>query len=108
MLSSYFDLRACRQAEERQEERRREERRQDEERRREERRQDEERRRQDAEATERRHHELMALMVAALSSDRNQGNGQSELIRNLQQTIEELRAENDGLRRQNGNGDSDC
>ena len=108
MLSSYFDLRARRQAEERQEERRREERRQDEERRREERRQDEERRRQDAEATERRHHELMALMVAALSSDRNQGNGQSELIRNLQQTIEELRAENDGLRRQNGNGDSDC
>ncbi len=108
MLSGYFDLRARRQAEERQEERRREERRQDEERRREERRQDEERRRQDAEATERRHHELMALMVAALSSDRNQGNGQSELIRNLQQTIEELRAENDGLRRQNGNGDSDC
>ena len=97
MLSSYFDLRARRQAEERQEERRREERRQD-----------EERHRQDAEAAERRHHELMVLMVAVLSNDRNQGNGQSELIRNLQQTIEELRAENDRLRRQNGNGDSDC
>ena len=95
MLSSYFDLRARRQAENRQQE----ERRQDEERRREE-------RRQDAEAAERRHHELMALMAAVLSNDRNQGNGQSELIRNLQQTIEELRAENDRLRRQNGNGDS--
>ena len=88
MLSSYFDLRARRQSEERQEERRREE------------------RRQDAEAAERRHHELMALMAAVLSNDRNQGNGQSELIRNLQQTIEELRAENDRLRQQNGNGDS--
>ena len=106
MLSSYFDLRARRQAEDRQ----REERRQAENRQKEERRQDEERRReerrQDAEAAERRHHELMALMVAALGNGRNQGSGQSELIRNLQQTIEDLQAENERLRQQNGNGDS--
>ena len=99
MISSYFDLRARRQQEERQEERRQEERRQDEERRR----QDEERRRQDE---ERRHQELMALLAAALSNGKDQGNGQGELIRTLQQTVEELRAENDRLRQQNGNGPS--
>ena len=88
MLSSYFDLRARRHAEERQREERREE------------------RRQEAEAAERRHHELMTLMAAVLSNGRNQGNSQSELIRDLQQTIEDLRAENDRLRRQNGNGSS--
>ena len=103
MLSSYFDLRARRQ----QEERRREERRQDEERRRqdeERRRQDEERRRQDE---ERRHRELMALLVAALSNGREQGNGQSqnELIQSLRQTIETLEAENARLRWQNGDSE---
>ena len=100
MLSSYFDLRARRQQEERQEERRREERRQDEERWREE-------RRQDTEAAERRHRELMAALIALLSNGNNQGNGQSELIRNLHQTIEDLRTENDRLRKQNGNGGSE-
>ena len=93
MLSSYFDLRGRRQQEERQEERRQEERRQD-----------EERRRRDAEAAERRHHELIAALIAAISNSNNQGNGQVELIRTLQQTIEDLRAENDRLRRQNGGG----
>ena len=88
MLSSYFDLRARRQQEERQEERRREE------------------RRQDAEMAERRHQELMALLIAALSNGNNQGNGQTELIRALQQTIEDLRAENDRLRQQNSDGNS--
>ena len=99
MLSSYFDLRARRLAEERQEERRREERRQDEERRREE-------RREDAEAAERRHQEIMAALIAVLSSGRNHGNGQDDLIRTLQQTIEDLRAENDRLRQQNGDDNS--
>ena len=94
MLSSYFDLRARRLNEERQEERRR----QDEE----QRRRDEERRRQDE---ERRHRELVTLMVAALSNGGSQGNGQGEIIRTLQQTIEELRAENERLRQQNGNGE---
>ena len=90
MLSSYFDLRARRLHEERQEERRREE------------------RRQDTEASERRHREMMALLAAVLSNGRGQGNdGQGELIRTLQQTIEELRAENERLRKQNGNGSSD-
>lgn len=103
MLSSYFDLRARRLQEERQEERRREERRLDEERRREERHLDEERRRQEAEAAERRHQELMATLIALLSNGRSQGNGQDEFIRTLQQTIEELRAENERLRQQDGN-----
>ena len=49
---------------------------------------------------------MMALMAAVLSNGRNQDNGQSELIRDLQQTIEDLRAENDRLRQQNGNGSS--
>ena len=64
----------------------------------------EERRRQDAEMANRRHQELMTLLVAALNNAGNQGNGQSELIRTLQQTIEDLRAENVQLRQQNGNG----
>ena len=93
MLSSYFDLRARRLQEERQEERWREERRRE-----------EERRRQDAEAAERRHQELMATLIALLSNGRSQGNGQDEFIRTLQQTIEDLRAENERLRQQNGNG----
>ncbi len=108
MLSSYFDLRARRQHEERQEERRRQEeerRRQDEERRRDE-------RRQDAEAAERRHREMMVALIAALTRVNGQGNGerqdngQSELIRTLQRTIEGLQAENDRLRKENGNGGS--
>ena len=107
MISSYFDLRARRLQEERQEERRREERRQDEEHRRqnEERlRQSEERLRQD---NERRHQELMAMLAAVLSNGRGQGDDQGELIRTLQQTIEELRVENERLRLQNGNGSAE-
>ena len=50
----------------------------------------------------------MALLAAALANGREQGNGQSELVRNLRQTIEELRAENDRLRKQNGHGDADA
>jgi hypothetical protein len=50
---------------------------------------------------------LITLMVAALSNSGSQGNGQAELIRTLQQTIEELRAENERLRQQSGNGSSD-
>ena len=46
----------------------------------------------------------MTLLIAALSNARNHGNGQEELIRTLQQTIEELQAENDRLRQQNGDG----
>ena len=84
------------------EDRREERRREDEERRREER---EERRRQDAEISERRHQEMMAALIAAINNGRNHGNGQSELIRNLQQTVENLEAENSRLRQQNGNGD---
>ncbi len=108
MLSSYFDIRARRQ----QEERRQEERRQDEERRQqdeERRRQDEERRRQDEERRredeQRRHRELMALLVAAFSNGREQGNGhsQNELIQSLRQTIETLEAENARLRQEDGN-----
>ena len=93
--------------EERQEERRREERRLEEEReerRREERRLEEERRRQDAEEAERRHREMMALLIAALNNRGNQDNGESELIRSLQQTIETLESENARLRRENGDG----
>lgn len=120
MLSSYFDLRARRlerqenessierrhqemlaaqaRREEQEEERRRQDR-QEEERRR----QDEERRRQDE---ERRHRELVALIAVALGNGRGQDNGQSDLVRTLQQTIEDLRAENESLRKRNGNGDS--
>ncbi len=88
--------------EERQEELRREER--QEELRREER--QEELRRQDAEASERRHQELMTTLIAALSNGRNQDNGQSELIRSLQQTIETLETENARLRQENGDGNT--
>ena len=121
LISSYFDLRARRldrleneanaerrhqenlaaeaRREERQEERRREEQRAEEERRRQEeerRRQEEERRRQEE---ERRHMEMMTLLAAVLNNGGSNGNGQNELIRTLQQTIEDLRAENDRLRR---------
>ena len=137
LLSSYFDLRARRidrleneanaerrhqenlAAEERREERRREEQRlaeeRREERRREERAQEEERRRLEAELwerrfddSERRHQEMMAVLITAVSNGNHQGNGQSreELIRNLRQTVETLEAENARLRQQNGNGDS--
>jgi uncharacterized membrane protein YhiD involved in acid resistance len=92
MLSSYFDLRV---------------RRQEEERRREERRQEEEHRRQEMASMDRRHQELMVTLIAVLSNGNNHANGQNELIRTLRQTIEELRAENDRLRRQNGDGDTD-
>ena len=124
LLSSYFDLKTRRlerqeneasaerrhqeimaaearreeRQEERQEERRREEQRLEEERRREEL----DGRRRDAEMSERRHQELMTLLVAALSNGGSQGNGQTELIHTLQQTIEELRAENAQIRQQNG------
>lgn len=115
LLSSYFDLRARRteraeneaNAERRHQERLLEERRREErqeELRREERRLEEERRRQDMESAERRHQELMTALITVLSNGRNQGNGQSELIRTLQQTIEDLQAENDKLRQQNGDG----
>ncbi len=117
LLSSYFDLRARRieraeneaNTERRHQERLLEERRREErqeELRREERRLEEERRRQDAEASERRHHELMTTLIASLSNGRNQDNGQSELIRSLQQTIETLETENARLRRENGDGDA--
>lgn len=118
MLSSYFDLKARRlerQENEANAERRhqenlaaeaRREERQDE-RRREEQRTEDERRRRDAELAERRHQELMAMLIAAIGNGRGQGDGQGELIRSLQQTIEELRAENEQLRQRNGNGSSD-
>ncbi len=114
-LSSYFDHRERRteraeneaNTERRHQERLLEERRHEErqeELRREERRLEEERRRQDAELSERRHQEMMTLLIAALNNSSNQGNGQSELVRALQQTIEDLRAETDKLRQQNGSG----
>jgi hypothetical protein len=49
---------------------------------------------------------MMTLLVATINNGNNQGNGQVELIRTLQQTIEDLRAENAQLRQQNGNGSS--
>ena len=85
------------EGEERREERRREERAEREERR-------EERRRQDAETSERRHQEMMTALIAAISNGRNHENGQSETIRRLQETVENLEAENARLRQQNGNG----
>ena len=106
MLSSYFDLRARRLdrlENEANAERRHQENLAAEARRAE---REEERRRQDAEAAERRHQELIAALIAAISNSNNQGNGQAELIRALQRTIEELQAENDRLRQQNGGGDS--
>lgn len=104
MLSSYFDHRARRL--ERQDNEANTERRHQEmlaaQTRREER--EEERRRQE---DERRHQELMTLLAAVLGNGRGQGDGQGELIRTLQQTIEELRAENERLRQRNGNGSPD-
>ena len=85
------------EGEERREERRREERAEREERR-------EERRRQEAEISERRHQEMMTALIAAIRNGRNHENGQSETIRRLQETVENLEAENARLRQQNGNG----
>ena len=104
LLSSYFDLKARRieRAENEANTERRHRETLEANARREE--QQEERRRQDAEMANRRHQELMTLLVAALNNAGNQGNGQSELIRTLQQTIDDLRAENVQLRQQNGNG----
>ncbi len=110
MLSSYFDLKARRL--ERQENEANTERRHQEllaaqawrDEREEDRRRQDERRRQD---DERRHQELMAMLAAVLSNGRSPDNGRSELIQTLQQTIEELRAENERLRQQNGNGSTD-
>ena len=106
LLSSYFDLRSRRldrlenetNAERRHQEMleaRREERR-------EERRVEEERRRQESELAERRHQELMALILAAVTGNRDRNDAQTELIRTLHQTVAELQAENARLRRQNG------
>ena len=98
MLSSYFDLRARRQAEERQ---------------REDYHQAEAHRREDValwgrhfQDSERRHQEMMALLIASLSNGGIQSKSQGELIRTLQQTIDDLRDENSRLRGQNGNGDA--
>lgn len=115
VLSGYFDRRESRlnrqeaeaNAERRHQERldieaRREESRREEAERREERR--EERRRQDAETSERRHQEMMTALIAAISNGRSHENGQSETIRRLQETVENLEAENARLRQQNGNG----
>ena len=90
---------------EREEERRREERRLEEERRR----REEELRRQEMNSMERRQQELMVALIAALTrgNGQNHESGQAELIRAMQQTIKELRAENERLRQQNGNGSSD-
>ena len=99
LLSSYFDVKARRL--ERQESEANTERRHQEllaaQARRDKR--EDERHRQDE---ERRHQELMAMLAAALGNGRGQGNGQGELIRTLQQTIDDLRAENERLRQQNG------
>ena len=75
-----------------------------EERRLEERRQETELRRQETEAAERRHQELLAALIAAISNGRNQGGEQSRLVETLLQRVEALEAENARLRQQNGNG----
>ena len=111
MLSSYFEARNRRadrlenesNAERRHREvmdaeARREERRQ------EERRQETELRRQETDAAERRHQELLAALIAAISNGRNQGGEQSRLVETLLQRVEALEAENARLRQQNGNG----
>jgi hypothetical protein len=82
MLSSYFDLRSRREADARAEA-------------------SAERRHQDA---ERRHQEMMAMLAGVLANGRSNGPDQSELIRTLQQVIEDLRAENARLRNQRSNG----
>ena len=93
-----LDIEARREESRREEvERRREERAEREERR-------EERRRQDAETSERRHQEMMTALIAAIRNGRGHENGQSETIRRLQETVENLEAENARLRQQNGNG----
>ena len=49
----------------------------------------------------------MALIIATLNNGGSrESDGQTELIRTLQQAIEDLRAENERLRQQNGGGDS--
>ena len=124
LLSSYFDLRARRldrleneanaerrhqenlAAEERREERREEERREERRRAEEQRRRDEELRRQEMRSMEQRHQELMVAVVAAVSRENGHSNGRSELIQTLQQTIEDLRGENEQLRRERDNGDA--
>ena len=123
MLSSYFDLKARRlerQENEANTERRhqenlaaeaRREEREEERRHREDefRRREEELRRQEMNNMERRQQELMVALIAALTrgNGQNHENGQAELIRAMQQTIEELRAENERLRQQNGDDPSD-
>ena len=100
---------------------RREERRLEEERRRQEeerRRLDEELRRQEllllrqdmesrSQDFERRHQEMMTLLIAAIGNGSGQvgGQGRGDIIRTLQQTIDDLRAENARLRQRNGGGD---
>ncbi len=88
MLSSYFDLRSRRDAEARAEasaERR------------------EERSREDA---ERRHQEMMIMLAGVLSRGGNEDPNQNEVIRTLQQVIDDLRVENARLRSQRDNGNS--
>lgn len=93
-----LDIEARREESRREEvERRREERAEREERR-------EERRRQESEISERRHQEMMTALIAAIRNGRGHENGQSETIRRLQETVENLEAENARLRQQNGNG----
>ena len=115
MLSSYFDLKVRRL--ERQENEANAERRHQEmlaaqawrdEREEERRRREEELRRQEMNSMERRQQEMMVALIAALTrgNGQNHESGQAELIRAMQQTIEELRAENERLRQQNGNGNS--
>ena len=131
LLSSYFDHRSRRRdrveddanAERRHQEileERREERRLEEERRRQEeesRRQEEELRRQElqllrqdmesrSQDSERRHQEMMTLLIATIGNGSGQagGQGRSDIIRTLQQTIDDLRAENARLRQRNGDG----
>ena len=109
LLSSYFDIRTRRadrredRAEAEAREAAREERhRQDDERHR----QDDERRHQEQrEADERRHQEMMLMLAGVLRNGRNHDPDQSELIRALQQVIEDLRAENARIRNGRSNGD---
>ena len=101
LLSSYFDLRARRldrlENEANAERRHRELL--------EERRHEEERRRQEAELADRRHLELIATILAS-TGNRDRDDTQAELIRNLQQTVANLEAENAKLRQQNDNSET--